>query len=38
MESEIGGIGYESVTSVKGVEPLDLLDANNTIIPSRTDI
>jgi len=37
VTTEKGGIGYESVTSMKGVEQLDLLDANNTIILARTD-
>lgn len=37
VTTEKGGIGYESVTSMKGVEQLDLLDANNTIVLARTD-
>lgn len=37
VTTEKGGIGYESITSMKGVEQLDLLDANNTIILARTD-
>ena len=37
MTTEKGGVGYESVASLKGVEQLDLLDANNTIILARTD-
>ena len=37
VTTEKGGIGYESITSLKGVEQLDLLDANNTIILARTD-
>ena len=31
------GVGYETVTTMKGVEQLDLLDATNTIILARTD-
>ena len=37
VTTEKGGVGYESVASLKGVEQLDLLDANNTIILARTD-
>jgi hypothetical protein len=37
VTTEKGGIGYESVASMKGVEQLDLLDANNTIILARSD-
>ena len=31
------GVGYETVAALKGVEQLDLLDANSTIILARTD-
>ena len=31
------GVGYETVTAMKGVEQLDLLDASNTIVLARTD-
>jgi hypothetical protein len=37
VTTEKGGVGYESVASMKGVEQLDLLDANNTIILARSD-
>src|SRR6187455_2610749 len=37
VTTEKGGIGYESVTTMKRVEQLDLLDANNTIILARSD-
>ncbi len=37
VTSEKGGVGYESIASMKGVEQLDLLDAANTIILARTD-
>ena len=31
------GVGYETITAMKGVEQLDLLDANSTIVLARTD-
>lgn len=31
------GVGYETITAMKGVEQLDLLDAANSIVLSRTD-
>ena len=31
------GVTYETITSMKAVEQLDLLDANRTIVLSRTD-
>jgi hypothetical protein len=37
VNTERGGIGYETITAMKGVEQLDLLDATNTIILARTD-
>ena len=37
VKTEKGGIGYESIASMKGVEQLDLLDATSTIILARTD-
>jgi hypothetical protein len=36
VTTEKGGIGYESITSMKGIEQLDLLDASNTIVLART--
>jgi hypothetical protein len=36
VTTEKGGIGYESIASMKGIEQLDLLDANNTIVLART--
>ncbi|MEP6782234.1 MAG: hypothetical protein ABI983_01115 [Acidobacteriota bacterium] len=36
VTTEKGGIGYESITSMKGIEQLDLLDANNSIVLART--
>jgi hypothetical protein len=37
VTTEKGGVGYETVTAMKGVEQLDLLDATNTIVLARTD-
>ena len=37
VTTEKGGIGYESVTSMKGVEQLDLLDDTRTIVLARSD-
>lgn len=31
------GVGYETITAMKGVEQLDLLDAANTIVLARND-
>ena len=31
------GVGYETITAMKGVEQLDLLDAANSIVLARTD-
>jgi hypothetical protein len=31
------GVGYETITAMKGVEQLDLLDATNTIVLARSD-
>src|SRR5262245_34995949 len=36
VKSETSGIAYETITSMKGVEQLDLLDASNTIVLTRT--
>jgi hypothetical protein len=36
VTTEKGGIGYESVTSMKGIEQLDLLDATSTIVLARS--
>ena len=36
VASETGGVGYETITAMKGVEQLDLLDAANTIVLTRT--
>ena len=35
--TETGGVGYETITSMKGVEQLDLLDAQRTIVLARSD-
>jgi len=37
VSTEKGGVGYETITTMKGVEQLDLLDAKSTIILARTD-
>ena len=37
VTTEKAGIGYETIASMKGVEQLDLLDANNTITLARSD-
>lgn len=37
VRSATGGVAYETVAAMKGVEQLDLLDANNTIILARSD-
>jgi len=37
VASPTGGVAYESIASMKGVEQLDLLDAANTIVLARTD-
>ena len=37
VNTERGGVGYQTITTMKGVEQLDLLDATNTIILARTD-
>jgi hypothetical protein len=37
VSTEKGGVGYETITAMKGVEQLDLLDAKNTIVLARSD-
>ena len=37
VEAETAGIKYETVTSMKGIEQLDLLDAANSIVLARGD-
>ena len=37
VDAEKAGIEYETVTTMKGVEQLDLLDAQNTIILARSE-
>jgi hypothetical protein len=37
VSAERSGIGYETITALKGVEQLDLLDAGNTIMLARSD-
>ena len=37
VKTETGGVAYETVTAMKGIEQLDLLDANRTVALSRVD-
>ena len=37
VRTETGGIAYETIASMKGIEQLDLLDASRTIVLSRVD-
>jgi hypothetical protein len=37
VDTETGGVKYETVTTMKGIEQLDLLDAANTIVLARGD-
>ena len=37
VAAEKAGINYETITTLKGVEQMDLLDAQNTIMLARTD-
>jgi hypothetical protein len=37
VQSETSGVGFEPVTSMKGVEQLDLLDEQHTIVLARGD-
>ena len=37
VATETGGVGFEPVASLKGVEQLDLLDAQHALVLARTD-
>ena len=37
VKTETGGVPYETVTAMKGIEQLDLLDASRTVALSRVD-
>ena len=37
VTTETGGVAYETVASMKGIEQLDLLDASRTVALSRVD-
>jgi hypothetical protein len=37
VEAETSGVPFETITAMKGVEQLDLLDANNSIVLARSD-
>jgi hypothetical protein len=36
VESETGGISYEKITSMQGIEQLDKLDEQNAVVIART--
>jgi hypothetical protein len=37
VTTEKGGIGYETITSMKGIEQLDLLDETHSLVLARSD-
>ena len=37
VETETGGVGYETITSMKGIEQLDLLDERHSLVLARAD-
>lgn len=37
VKTETGGIGYETIATMKGIEQLDLLDASRTLVLSRAE-
>jgi hypothetical protein len=37
VETQTGGVGYETIATLKGVEQLDLLDDKQTLLLSRTE-
>jgi hypothetical protein len=37
VAAETGGVGYETIAAMKGIEQLDLLDAGRTIVLARVD-
>jgi len=37
VETPTGGVGYQAVASMQGIEQLDLLDAQNSIVIARTN-
>jgi hypothetical protein len=37
VKTETGGIGYETIAAMKGIEQLDLLDGSRTIVLARAD-
>ena len=37
VKSETGGVGFEAVAALKGIEQLDLLDAQRALVLSRVD-
>ena len=37
VKTETGGVGYETIASMKGIEQLDLFDAGRTVVLARAD-
>ena len=37
VKTETGGVGYETIATMKGIEQLDLLDASRTLVLARAD-
>jgi hypothetical protein len=37
VKTETGGVGYETIATMKGIEQLDLLDAGRTIVLARAE-
>jgi hypothetical protein len=37
VAAETGGVGYESIAAMKGIEQLDMLDGSRTVVLSRAD-
>ena len=37
MTTPTGGVGYETVASMQGIEQLDMLDAQNSIVIARAN-
>jgi hypothetical protein len=37
VKTETGGVAYETIATMKGIEQLDLLDASRTLVLARAD-
>ncbi len=37
MTTETGGVAFETIASLKGIEQLDLLDAQRALVLARVD-